>query len=69
MSTLMMADGQSHNCPIEYAALRALLFENKNTQLPAGVTIGPGNPAQWVELPIDGGPLTIARINVVAVRP
>ena len=69
MSVLSMADGQSHNCPIEYVTLRGILFESRNTSGVAGVTYGPGNPPAWIELPIDGGSITVTRSNVVAIRP
>ncbi len=68
MSVLQMADGQSHNCPIDYATLRGLVFEAKNTAID-GVVMGPGNPPMWIEVPVDGGRLTITRVNVVALRP
>ncbi len=64
-----MADGQAHNCLVDYASLRALIFESKNTGLPPGVTLGPGNPAQWIEVPLDSGPMTLQRVGVVAIRP
>lgn len=76
MATISTSDGQAFSTPYTYAELRALLFEGKNTALPTGVTLGPGNPPQWVEVAVGPGPvptgttpITITRANIVTLTP
>lgn len=73
MATITTADGQGFSTPLTYLELRPVLFEGKNTQLPAGVSVGPGNPPQWIEIPVGPAgattPITVTRINVVTLTP